>query len=80
MARSRNREGIPMIVALSDERRPLPVVEDADVLRDGAALADRFTSIRRALAPSMPDADNGGVISALVTVAHTMADAEAARG
>lgn len=68
-----------MIVALIDERGRSSRVTDEAVLRDGQALADQVIRIREELAPSMRDGDNGGVISALLTVAHDMTEAGAAR-
>lgn len=70
MARAQHREGVPMVVALVDERAPIPATVDAAARADGAALAARVREIHRELAPTMRDDDNGGVISALVIAAY----------
>lgn len=70
MARIRNREGVAMVVALVDERRPLPVSADPIVRREGSALAARVQEIHRSVAPTMREDDNGGVISALMIAAQ----------
>lgn len=80
MARVQHREGIPMVVVLVDERRPLPTTTPAGVRTEGLALAARVQEIRRAVAPTMREDDNGGVISALVIAAQELTDAGRAGG
>ncbi len=70
MARIRNREGVAMVVALVDERHPLPASSDPAARADGSALAARVQEIRRSVAPTMREDDNGGVISALMIAAQ----------
>ncbi|MFT4083746.1 MAG: hypothetical protein QM638_14285 [Nocardioides sp.] len=67
------REGIPMVLALVDERGTAPAapaVTDADVLTDGAALADAMTGYRDALVPSSRDDDMGCLITVLQTTSY----------
>lgn len=72
MARVQHREGIPMVVALVDERCPLPLMTPAAVRTEGPALAARVQEIRQAVAPTMREDDNGGVICALVIAAQEL--------
>lgn len=72
MTRATEREGIPMIVALVDERRTMTRVVDAAVVETGQALAATVLEVRAELATTMPEGDNGGVISALVIAAHNL--------
>lgn len=74
-AKSKNREGIPMVLALVDETGgTIPAVADGVVLADGAAVAAQVHAVRDELAPSMRDGDNGGVISAIVVASHDLVD------
>jgi len=68
--RAFNKEGIPMILALVDERsgatRP-----PAPTSGEGAGLADRMGVAKTALLPTARDDDMGGVISVLQAVSFT---------
>ena len=74
MGRAKHREGVPMVVALVDERGPMPPAVDDAVRADGVSLAQRVCEIRHEVAPTIRDADNGAVISALVIAAHDLTD------
>jgi len=65
------REGIPMVLGLADERRALPVNTDAAQLAEGqrfAAVLDHYTD---ALVPFARDDDEGAVITAMQVLAYT---------
>lgn len=74
MTRASEREGIPMIVALVDERGTMTTVADPAVRETGRRVASLMTKTRCELAPTMSDSDNGGVISALVIAAHNFTE------
>ena len=74
MSRASNSEGIPMLLALVDERGTMPMVTDSETLSQGEVLAGRVQDARDTLAPHMPDRDNGGVIRALVIAVHELTD------
>ena len=76
MARARHREGVPMLVALVDERGAMPETVDPGLRAEGAAIAARVDAIRATAAPTMRDGDNGGVVSALAVAAHTLLASE----
>lgn len=80
MTRASEREGIPMIVVLVDERHNMVGVTDPALLETGRLLSASVVKIRQNLAPTMSDGDNGGVISALVIAAHELTEMAAARG
>ena len=77
MSRSLNSEGIPMLLALVDERGTMPVVTDAETLAQGELLAGRVQDARETLAPDMPDRDHGGVVRALIIAVHELTDLKA---
>lgn len=71
--RSLDREGIPMVLALvSETAEPLPEVTDADVLADGARLAELATATWQGVAAQQRDDD----MEVVVTVLHAAAFAE----
>lgn len=72
MTRAENLQGIPMVLALVDERGSIPVAVDPAVLEDGAQIAGVLACVHRDLCPSMPDGDYGSVVSALVVAAHDL--------
>lgn len=74
MTRAKNREGIPMLVGLVDERpgSTFPAATDEAVRADGRAFATAIAEARQAMAPSVRDGDNGAVISCLVVSAHDL--------
>jgi hypothetical protein len=70
--RALHMEGIPMLIALADERGPgrntVPAAEAVDP-RHAAVLA-RIEHYRAALAPSQRDADMGVIASVLTVAAY----------
>lgn len=80
MSRSTNREGIPMVVALVDERGMIPPVTDQAVLALGAELAAHAAQARRELGESMREGDNGGAITSLLIAADSLTRREGDRG
>lgn len=71
-ARSLEREGIPMVLGLVDERRRIPVNTDAAQLAAGSAFENVLTAYHRELVPFARDDDEGALITAMqvVAVAH----------
>lgn len=65
------REGIPMVLGLADERRPLPANGDPAQVAEGAAFADVFDRYAAALVPWARNDDEGAVITAMQVVAYT---------
>lgn len=65
------REGIPMVLGLADERRPIPVAADPAQRAEGHAYADVFDRYADALVPWARDGDEGAVIAAMQVVAYT---------
>ncbi|SHF55023.1 hypothetical protein SAMN05443575_0269 [Jatrophihabitans endophyticus] len=66
-------DGIPMLLALVDERGAVPgagPVPAPGTAATGAALARTFDAYRRALTPSAREGDMGCVISVLQAVAY----------
>lgn len=62
------QEGIPMVLALFDERGPAPAAADPAVLDEGRRLAAAADAYRAALVPSSRDDDLGCLISVLQAV------------
>lgn len=76
-----DREGIPMVLALVDERQPLRISDDAASRREGeryAALLGTYTDL---LTPAsvFPDDDEGGVITAMQVLAYRHFDPQEGR-
>lgn len=65
------REGIPMVLGLADERAPLPAGAGASQLTEGLAFADVFDRYAAALVPWARDDDEGAVITAMQVLAYT---------
>lgn len=65
------REGIPMVLGLADERRPLPANTDAAQLAEGAAFAAVLDRYAEALVPFARRDDEGAVITAMQVLAYT---------
>ncbi len=69
--RALHREGIPIFVALVDERKdgnvPAPSQQDANA---GKAVAARLSHYHRTLGPSRRDTDMGVVVSVLTVAAY----------
>lgn len=65
------REGIPMVLGLADERGSLPENRDPAQLAEGAAFAEVFDRYSEALVPWARDDDEGAVITAMQVVAFT---------
>lgn len=80
MTRASEREGIPMIVALVDERGPMAPVASDGVAATGRALAALVSTVHEDIAPTMADGDNGGVINALVIAAHNLTEMTTTHG
>ncbi len=64
-------EGIPMVLTLVGEVRPVPTVADPAVVADGARLAERLERFREALVPSSLDTDMGCLITTLVVTSYS---------
>jgi hypothetical protein len=64
------REGIPMVLALVDERGRAPAAVSPQVVAEGQRLAAELDRLRAALSPALRDDDNGGLISVLQAVAY----------
>ena len=65
------REGIPMVLGLADERGAIPAATDAAQLAEGAALADVLDRYADALVPFARPGDEGAVITAMQVLAYT---------
>jgi hypothetical protein len=65
------REGIPMVLGLADERGPIPTATAAAQLAEGAAFLDVFDRYSAALVPWARDDDEGAVITAMQVLAFT---------
>ncbi len=65
------REGIPMVLGLADERGPLPVNSNAAQLAEGATFAAVFERYSAALVPFARIDDEGAVITAMQVLAYT---------
>jgi hypothetical protein len=80
-SRRLDREGIPMVLALVDERRPLRIAEDAVSRAEGAVYADLLAAYTELLTPSsvFAEDDEGGVITAMQVVAYRHFDQQAHR-
>lgn len=65
------REGIPMVLGLADERRALPANPDAAQRAEGGRYADVFDRYSAALVPFARDDDEGAVITAMQVVGYT---------
>lgn len=66
------REGIPMVLGLADERGiDLPACTSAEQLAEGAAFAGVFARYSEALVPFARADDEGAVITAMQVVAYT---------
>jgi hypothetical protein len=67
-----DREGVPMVLALVDERGSLPVSDDTQSRADGHRYAELLTAYTEALVPSTqfrPE-DEGGLITAMQVLAY----------
>lgn len=67
------REGIPMVLALVDERSgSMGIAEDATSRTEGAAYADLLARYTDALTPPVvfDEGDEGGLITAMQVVAY----------
>lgn len=77
-ARHLEREGIPMVLGLADERGEIPRNTDAAQLASGTAIRDRLREYYGELVPfSRPD-DEGALITAMQVVAFTHFEPDAA--
>lgn len=65
------REGIPMVLGLADERGPIPVNVDERQLVEGARFAAVFDRYSDALVPFARVDDEGAVITAMQVLAYT---------
>lgn len=65
------REGIPMVLGLADERRTIPASPAGAHLAEGRAFADVFDQYSAALVPWARDEDEGAVITAMQVLAFT---------
>lgn len=65
------REGIPMVLGLADERGQIPVAGTPAQRAEGAAFADVFDRYAEALVPFARPDDEGAVITAMQVVGYT---------
>lgn len=65
------REGIPMVLGLADERGPIAANRDAAQRDEGAAFAEVLDRYRAALVPFARPDDEGAVITAMQVLAYT---------
>jgi hypothetical protein len=65
------REGIPMVLGLADERSAIPVNASDDQRAEGDRLADVFDHYSEALVPFARNDDEGAVITAMQVLAYT---------
>lgn len=65
------REGIPMVLGLADERRAIPAPTDSAQIAEGNRFADVFDRYSAALVPWARDDDEGAVITAMQVLAYT---------
>ena len=65
------REGIPMVLGLADERGPIPVNADAAQRAEAQVFLDVFDRYSAALVPFARDDDEGAVITAMQVLAYT---------
>ena len=65
------REGIPMVLGLADERGRIPANTDAAQLAEGRIYADTFERYAQQLVPFARQDDEGGVITAMQVLAVT---------
>jgi len=68
--RDLDREGIPMVLGLVDERGAIPRSTDASALAEGAAYRDRLERYHRELVPFAREGDEGALITAMQVVAY----------
>lgn len=66
-----DREGIPMVLGLADERGAIPVAACASQRAEGAALLAVFDRYREALVPWARPDDEGAVITTMQVLAFT---------
>ena len=72
--RNLEREGIPMVLGLVDERRSIPRNTDDAQLAAGAVLAEALISYHRELVPFARDDDEGALVTAMQVVAFARFD------
>ncbi|WP_308798854.1 hypothetical protein [Agromyces silvae] len=65
------REGIPMVLGLADERGAIPENTDVAQLEEGRTFADVFDRYSAALVPWARNDDEGAVITAMQVLAYT---------
>ncbi|MRX44762.1 hypothetical protein [Agromyces kandeliae] len=65
------REGIPMVLGLADERGAIPAAATAEQLAEGRAFAEGFDLYANALVPWARDDDEGAVIVAMGALGFT---------
>ena len=65
------REGIPMVLGLADERGPIPVAGSEAQRAEGQELLAVLDRYREALVPWARDEDEGAVITAMQVLAYT---------
>ena len=68
--RALHREGIPMLVVLSDEREGFAEMAATGIQSDGQRLAGRVDAYRASLASAQRDSDMGVLISVLAVTAY----------
>lgn len=71
-SRRLDREGIPMVLALVDERRPITIAQDALSRAEGGRYAELLEAYTELLTPTsvFAEDDEGGVITAMQVLAY----------
>lgn len=77
-SRRLDREGIPMVLALVDERGTFEVAEHADSRVEGARYAELLAAYTELLTPpeAFSEDDEGGVITAMQVLAYRHFESE----
>lgn len=70
-ARRLEREGIPMVLGIADERGPMPVAGTEQQLAEGAAFVEVFDRYSAALVPWAREDDEDAVITAMQVLGYT---------
>lgn len=71
-SRRLDREGIPMVLALVDERKPLQIADSAVSRAEGTVYAELLAAYTELITPAsvFAEDDEGGVIAAMQVLAY----------